>query len=87
MIAEQSLAQRNVLTNSGVEELLSRSRQELRFLLKCCLTSSLPVVLQESLIQVTRLSLNTFDEKRNQENLSQAQHQLRKASPDRVRVV
>ena len=34
---------RNVLTSNGVEELFSRSRQELRFLLKSCLTSSLPV--------------------------------------------
>ena len=40
---EQSLVQRNVLTNNGVEELFSRSRQEPHFLLKSCLTSSLPV--------------------------------------------
>ena len=33
------------------------------------------------------VGLNTPHQKRNQENLSQAQHQLRKASPDRVRVV
>ena len=87
MTGEQSLAQRNVLTNNGVEELFSRSRQELHFLLKSCLTSSLPVSPRESLIQVTRLSLNILHQKRNQENLSQAQHQLRKVSPDRVRVV
>ena len=81
MTGEQSLAQRNVLTNNGVEELFSRSRQELHFLLKSCLTSSLPVSPRESLI------LNILHQKRNQENLSQAQHQLRKVSPDRVRVV
>ena len=46
-----------------------------------------PVSPRESLIQVTRLSLNILHQKRNQENLSQAQHQLRKVSPDRVRVV
>ena len=58
---EQSLVQRNVLTNNGKEELpFSRSRQESHFLLKSCRTSSLPVSPQESQIQVTRLSLNTL---------------------------
>ena len=42
MTGEQSLVQRNVLTNNGAEKLFSRSRQELHFLLKSCLTSSLP---------------------------------------------
>ena len=82
----RALVQRNGWTNNGKEELFSRS-QEPHFLLKSCRTSSLLVSPQESLIQVMRLSLNTLHQKRNQQNLSQAVHQQRKASPDRVRAV
>ena len=85
MIGGQSQVQKNVWTSNGVEELFSRSKMEWNSQ-KNCLLSSRQVSSLEFLIPVTRWNLHTLHQERKQMLLSQAQHQLRKASRvDQVR--